>query len=111
GLAPSSTSPLSLHYALPICFLSTAGCFASSSGAGHSSSSDVGAVLPLTHLKLYETGVGYFERAGKLEADNDASLPVPAAHVDDAIKSLVVLDQGGTTRISGIEFSSVLSHG
>lgn len=93
------------------CFLSTAGCFASSSGAGHSSSSDVGAVLPLTHLKLYETGVGYFERAGKLEADNDASLPVPAAHVDDAIKSLVVLDQGGTTRISGIEFSSVLSHG
>jgi hypothetical protein len=54
--------------------------------------------LPLEKLRLYETGVGYFERAGELGGPGGASLPVPSGHLDDALKSLVVLGQDGTVR-------------
>lgn len=55
-------------------------------------------VLPLDKLRLYETGVGYFERAGELGGPGDASLPVPSGHLDDALKSLVVLGKDGQVR-------------
>lgn len=65
--------------------------------------------LPLKKLRLYETGVGYFERSGDLSSSSD-SLPVPASHVDDALKTLIVLSSG-EARVTGIEFDSVLSGG
>lgn len=43
------------------------------------------AVLPLTRLRLYETGVGYFERSGRL--NGLTQLPVPAAQLDHALSS------------------------
>lgn len=64
-------------------------------------------VLPLRKLRLYETGVGYFERRGSVGASNKLALPVPAAHLDDALKSLVVLQGNGT--VQGIEFTSTVS--
>ncbi|MCX4240428.1 DUF4139 domain-containing protein [Paraliomyxa miuraensis] len=54
--------------------------------------------LPLAKLRLYETGVGYYERAGELGGPGGASLPVPSGHLDDALKSLVVLGEDGTVR-------------
>ncbi len=60
--------------------------------------------LPLTKLRLYETGVGYFERHGELGGAHGASVPVPASHVDDALKSLVVLGKDGT--VSQVAFDS-----
>lgn len=75
------------------------------------SSPGAGAVLPLRTLRLYETGVGYFERSGKVPARADSGLPVPAGHLDDALKTLVVLSPDGKTRVDGIEFGSSLSHG
>ncbi|KIG13108.1 hypothetical protein DB30_00573 [Enhygromyxa salina] len=54
--------------------------------------------LPLTKLRLYETGVGYYERAGQLGGPSGASLPVPSGHLDDALKSLVVLGEDGSVR-------------
>ncbi|MCA9695739.1 MAG: hypothetical protein KC636_39545, partial [Myxococcales bacterium] len=63
-------------------------------------------VLPLAKVRLYESGVGYFERAGELQGGG-AALPVPAAHLDDAIKSLVVLSKDGS--IEDISFDSRLS--
>lgn len=69
------------------------------------------AVLPLETLKLYETGVGYFERSGTLDAESSMTLPVPTGHLDDALKTMVVLGTGGRTTVGGIEFPSSLSKG
>jgi hypothetical protein len=59
-------------------------------------------VLPLTKVRLYETGVAYFERSGPIRSST--SLPVPSSHVDDALKSLVVL--AGDGHVSGVAFDS-----
>lgn len=65
-------------------------------------------VLPLRRVRLYESGIGYFERRGML-ASGDVGLPVPAGHLDDALKSLVVLGGGAGTKVSGVEFRSSVS--
>ncbi len=67
-------------------------------------------VMPLGTVRLYETGVGYFERAGIISEDT-GTLPVPASHVDDALKTLVVLSDGPNVQVAGIEFDSVMSRG
>jgi len=60
--------------------------------------------LPLTKLRLYETGVGYFERAGELGGPGGATVPVPSGHLDDAIKSLVILGERG--EVESVAFDS-----
>jgi hypothetical protein len=67
-------------------------------------------ILPLRTLRLYETGVGYFERSGAVGADRTA-LPVPAGHLDDALKTLVILSKEGGARVHGVEFASSVSKG
>jgi hypothetical protein len=57
---------------------------------------------------LYETGIGYFERAGRLSPGSD-TISLPAAKVDDALKTLIVLSDGARVRVSAVEFPSVLS--
>jgi hypothetical protein len=59
-------------------------------------------VLPLTKVRLYETGVAYFERSGPVQGAT--SLPVPSSHVDDALKSMVVL--AGDGEVTGVAFDS-----
>ncbi|HEU4535149.1 MAG TPA: DUF4139 domain-containing protein, partial [Polyangiaceae bacterium] len=68
-------------------------------------------MLPLKSLRLYETGVGYFERTGVIGSQGGSSLPVPASHLDDALKSLVVLDAEGRAQLSGVRFASSTSKG
>ncbi|HEX3595046.1 MAG TPA: hypothetical protein VHU80_08095, partial [Polyangiaceae bacterium] len=67
-------------------------------------------VLPLHAVRLYENGVGYFEREGVLTAGAGSTLGVPASHVDDALKTLIVLSRG-RAQVSGIEFPSIVSDG
>ncbi len=68
------------------------------------------AILPLRTVRLYETRVGYFERSGTVSADQQASLPVPAGHLDDALKTLVVIGGRGAGRtVAGIELGSSVS--
>jgi hypothetical protein len=50
--------------------------------------------LPLQRVRLYETGVAYFERSGTVDGRR-TRLPVPSAHLDDALKTLVVLGREG----------------
>lgn len=92
--------------AFPLLLLGLAGCQASITSPGGRAS-----VLPLTSLRLYETGVGYFERTGVVGPSEGSSLPVPAGHLDDALKSLVVLDPQGRAQLSGVRFTSSLSKG
>ncbi len=70
-----------------------------------------GAILPLRTVRLYETGVGYFERTGDVSTANGTSLPVPAAHLDDALKTLVVISEGGRSTVDGLEFESSVTEG
>ena len=73
-----------------------------------------GSILPLRTLRLYETGVGYFERSGAMPTTDSAELPVPAGHLDDALKTLVVLGGGGKegkAAVQGVEFGSSISRG
>ncbi|MEN0061775.1 MAG: DUF4139 domain-containing protein [Myxococcota bacterium] len=72
-------------------------CSAVSSGAE---------VLPVRRVRLYETGVGWFEREGRVR-DGRTQLPLPQSHLDDALKSLVVLGDGAT--VDAITFPSALS--
>ena len=67
-------------------------------------------ILPLRTVRLYETGIGYFERAGTL-GSRATVLPVPAGHLDDALKTLVVLSRDQKTRVHGLEFASSVSPG
>jgi len=67
-----------------------------------------GAPLPLKRVRLYETGVGYFERGGTVGTEG-LSLPVPEGHLDDALKTMVVLSPDGSGRVSGISFASSVS--
>jgi len=69
------------------------------------------AILPLRTLRLYETGVGYFERSGSIAGNVETSLPVPAGHIDDALKTLVVLGADGKSSVQGLEFGSSVSNG
>ncbi|MCA9622384.1 MAG: hypothetical protein KC731_25340 [Myxococcales bacterium] len=68
------------------------------------------ATLPLGKVRLYETGVAYFERSGAVQGGG-VHLPVPAGHLDDALKTLVVLGQDGEAAVDGIAFKSRVSRG
>lgn len=63
-------------------------------------------VLPLVRVRLYESGVGYFERHGTL-VPGRSTLPVPSGHLDDALKTLVWLDDEPS--LSGVTFATRLS--
>ncbi len=80
--------------------LLSTGCATTS---GHSTTAHE--VLPLRTLRLYESGVGYFERSGQLSGAS-MSLPVPAGQLDDALKSLVVIGADGKSRVEAVEFPS-----
>ncbi len=64
------------------------------------------ASLPLSRVRLYEVGVGYFERSGRLAKGTTIDVPLPAGHLDDALKSLVVLSPGGQASVTSVEFPS-----
>ena len=80
-------------------------CLATTTAAAQTK--DDPATMPLRKVRLYETGVAYFEREGALA--KGISLPVPAGHLDDALKTLVVLSEDGDAAVDGVEFSSSVS--
>src|SRR5712692_7625626 len=53
------------------------------------------ASLPITHVYLFSSGVGYFQREGELEGNSRVDLTFPATDINDLLKSLVLQDTGG----------------
>ncbi|MEI6518852.1 MAG: hypothetical protein WCO98_02225 [bacterium] len=51
--------------------------------------------LPLTHLQLFSSGVGYFERSGKVTDDATVQLSFRTEEVNDLLKSMVLFDLDG----------------
>ncbi len=61
--------------------------------------------LPLTHVVLFSSGVGYFQREGSVEGDARVDLTFRVGDVNDLLKSLVLedADQG---RVSAVSYDS-----
>jgi len=51
--------------------------------------------LPFKHVTLYTSGVGYFQRSGVVDGDATDTLYFPLSEINDVLKSLVLLDEGG----------------
>ena len=51
--------------------------------------------LPLKSVTLYRSGVGYFERSGVVDGAQTIDLRFDVAHLNDVLKSMVVLDARG----------------
>jgi hypothetical protein len=53
------------------------------------------AELPLQRIVLFSSGVGYFQREGKVDGNARIDLQFPAAEVNDLLKSMVLQDLNG----------------
>src|SRR5437763_16688005 len=62
------------------------------------------AEIPVREVILYESGVGYFERAGELRPGDSAQLDFKASDMNDVLKSLTVGDSVG--KIAGLRYDS-----
>jgi uncharacterized protein DUF4139 len=68
-------------------------------------------LLPLRRARLYEVGIGYFERRGELREKQSLGLSLPSNQLDDALKSLVILSDAERSKITSIEFEARESPG
>jgi len=64
----------------------------------------MGAELPVREVVLYKSGVGYFERAGRLAPGESVKLDFKAVEMDDVLKSLTVTDNAG--KVVGLRYDS-----
>ncbi|MGO9094889.1 MAG: DUF4139 domain-containing protein [Bryobacteraceae bacterium] len=67
--------------------------------------SALAADLPVKEVVLYKNGVGYFRRGGELAAGDSARLDFKAADMNDVLKSLTILEEGGG-KITGLRYDS-----
>ena len=51
--------------------------------------------LQLRSVTLNRSGVGYFERTGRIDGGDSVTMPLDLSHLNDVLRSLVVLDPGG----------------
>ena len=77
-----------------IAFVTLAGTLAFSPGCRKGDGPQVGVDLPLQRVVLYRNGVGYFERAGKVEGDK-IRFRVRESQVGDFLASLTVVTRDG----------------
>ena len=74
---------------LAVALALTGACAATSAQSGGTSSA---AQLPITRVVLYQNGIGYFERQGKLKG-NLLTLQIRPSQINDLLKSLTVIDR------------------
>jgi hypothetical protein len=61
--------------------------------------------LPVTHVSLFSSGVGFFEHAGSVLGDGTSALRFKTEQVNDVLKSLVLQDYDGG-QISTVSYQS-----
>src|SRR5215831_12111183 len=61
--------------------------------------------LPITRVVLFNSGVGYFARAGEVEGDARVDLTFPEADVNDLLKSMTLQDFDGG-RVAAVSYDS-----
>src|SRR4051812_30146616 len=54
--------------------------------------------LPLRQVVLFSSGVGYFQRVGRVNGGATVDLAFRAEQVNDILKSLVLFDPSGSVR-------------
>jgi len=62
-------------------------------------------VVPLAKVVLFNSGVGFFERAGKVTGNTELELEFKSEDINDLLKSMVLQDLGGG-KISAVTYSS-----
>jgi hypothetical protein len=65
-----------------------------------------GANLPLKRVVLFSSGVGFFERSGKVQDDAKVQMKFKESDINDLLKSMVVQDLDGG-RVSTITYNSI----
>jgi hypothetical protein len=61
--------------------------------------------LPITHVHLFSSGVGFFQRQGEVEGDARIDLTFPVQDVNDLLKSMVLNDLDGG-RVGTVAYDS-----
>ncbi len=61
--------------------------------------------LPIGQVVLFSSGVGYFQREGKVEGNARVDLSFPVADINDLLKSMVVRDLDGG-HVSTVSYDS-----
>ncbi len=68
-------------------------------------STALAADLPIREVILYKSGVGYFERGGRLGPGESARLDFKASDMNDVLKSLTISGQNGA-KVTGLRYDS-----
>ena len=63
------------------------------------------AVLPVSHIVLYSSGVGYFQRDGRIDGRAEVALRFKADNINDLLKSMVIQDFDGG-RVTTVTYDS-----
>jgi hypothetical protein len=74
--------------------------------ASAEAASETAGRLPVKRVVLYKNGVGYFEHSTRVRGTQDLNIDFTSAQLNDALKSLTVVDLGDG-RITGVRFNSV----
>ncbi len=61
--------------------------------------------LPIRHVVLFNSGVGYFQREGEVEGNASVSLTFPVGDINDLLKSLILQDLNGG-RVGAVNYDS-----
>lgn len=65
--------------------------------------------LPLKHISLFSSGVGYFGREGKVNGDGEVELFFQRDDLNDVLKSLVITDPSGQLRPATYSLDELLA--
>lgn len=61
-------------------------------------------MLPIKRITLYKTTIGFFERYGEVEGDQEINLQIPKDSLGRVVKSLTVLDLSESGLISSVSY-------